>query len=1136
MNRPDLPEYAEDAAILRFYRIDSLDPEVWVDDEEGPENDQENGKDSSIQQFQHPEKDDTMNKSSIRPSESDIDLQAIDDSDPLGVYSSIFPDEMSRNTNITQLKEKTTMMITNKKFQPRQFLLQVHKDTSYNDLVSGEERLRRGVDQRVEALKSLVHQNFDRFVSAKNTIDHVYEEMKSKQLNQEQDYGTIDIQRSLDAANTRAEQVYGPVVERRHRVDKVRSTLYILQRYRFLFNLPSSLLESIKQTKYEAAIRDYKKGKYLYQALQGNSTDRSTGLPEIEETGITDLHRKVFDKVWIEVNKIVIELQNVLLRMLADPWRSMDDQEKTINFLFDLDTTKDPAWFYLDSQYQWITGLMKETYDNSVAKINRLKAEDPDTEESAVKRSLSLKTAIEQSQTKISELNVDSNSELRIWKAISDLVKSQSKLLLRCLPDFWRLSKAFIEGKFANKLAAVSPMGIMPDAPSSRRRRVGMDMAKVEQCQRMTGDIIDRYASLISEYFSLREKNLQTRKTMDGSDKFLLPSFLPVNANSIYTSEYLTLIISDLANCVNDINTINLAGEAFSGLTDLMEKARSKFIDVLCKCWERDAKTFFMLEEWVLDTQNPQFTTLLKRYYDYHKFCARSAYKIASLSAVSDDVDGQEKRTIAPNYIEKVRSSFLESLYTFLDGLVQLAFTDYTPLNEKDELVLAKKRDKIDVHSVDVRILLTVSNLDHMRSNVMRKLFDLFEVAYHIQMEEDLRTLIDVVDQLDEILFGDYIKRKSQMIRDIIRQGILMSSIDWSSIPKPQEVHPFVYEALMTLVMVHSQISSATKQLVSRALSRLLETMANDCLESFRQVERFGMGGMLQATLEIEFMHQTLSQYVTPAASDTLQSIYQTIEQAYDPQQQQSSNLKSELSHVKELLVFSRKSTVVQFLCFKQNKDRSKKSTAANKRMKGVSIARPFYYGSIAYPLNGKKASDADHTHKWTVMVKGLNNEDLSYYVKKVVFKLHETYPNPLRTVESPPFEVSETGWGEFEIMIKIHFHSSTAEKPVMVYHHLRLHPYEDDINGQPWPKDKPVMSLLYDEFVFNEPTESLYQTFQQHNALTVNLPNKKSIKDSSQPLFSTQLEQDEIDRLDNAQQAINSQIALLKQRLDALE
>ncbi|KAI8641657.1 exocyst complex component Sec5-domain-containing protein [Parasitella parasitica] len=936
MNRSDLPEYAEDAAILRFYHLDSLEPEVWVDDEESPENGRKQEKESSLQQFQHPEQDNSVNTVPVRPSESDIDLQVIDDSDPLGVYPSIFPDDMSRNTNISQLKEKTAMMIMNKKFQPRQFLLRVHKHTSYNDLVSGEERLRRDVDQRAEALKSLVHQNFDRFVSAKNTIDHVYEEMKSKQLNQQQDYGTIGIQRSLDAANTRAEQIYGPVVERRQRVEKVRSTLYILQRYRFLFNLPSSLLESIKQTKYEAAIRDYKKGKYLYQVLKGDldSTERSTGLSDMEkDTGLTDLHRKVFDKVWTEVSKIVVELQNVLLRMLADPWRSMDDQEKTINSLFDLDTTEDPAWFYLDSQYQWIMGLMKETYDTSTRKISRLKSEDGDAEESTIKRSLALKKAIEQIQKKLEELNIESSSELQIWQAISDLVKSQSSLLLRCLPDFWRLSTAFIEGKFANKAAAVSsagPMGVATDTPLSRRRRHGMDMGKVEQCQRMTQDIIGRYASLISEYFSLHERHLQTKQTMDG-DKYVMPAFVPINANSIYTCEYLTLIIGDLANCVNNINTINLAGEAFSGLTDLMERARSKFVDVLCKCWERDAKTFFMLEEWILDPQNPQFTTLLKRYYDYHKFCARSAHKISSLTAVAADINEPEERIIPPSYIEKVRGSFLESTYTFLDGLVQLAFTDYTPLNEKDELLLAKKREKIDVHSMDVRILLTVSNLDHMRTNVMRKLIDLFEDAYHVKMEEDLRTLIDVVDQLDEILFGDYIKRKSQMIRDIIRQGILMSGIDWSSIPKPQEVHPFVYEALITLVMVHSQISSVTKQLVSRALSRLLEAMANDCLDSFRQVERFGMGGMLQATLEIEFMHQTLSQYVTPTASDTLQSIYQTIEQAYDPQQQQSSNLQSELGHVKELLVFSRKSTVVQFLCFKQNKDRSKRSSAATK-------------------------------------------------------------------------------------------------------------------------------------------------------------------------------------------------------------
>jgi exocyst complex component 2 len=60
----------------------------------------------------------------------------------------------------------------------------------------------------------------------------------------ERDYGLTDVW--LDAS-IRADQIYGPVVERRQRVEKVRSTLSVLQQYKFFFNLPSSLLESIKQ-------------------------------------------------------------------------------------------------------------------------------------------------------------------------------------------------------------------------------------------------------------------------------------------------------------------------------------------------------------------------------------------------------------------------------------------------------------------------------------------------------------------------------------------------------------------------------------------------------------------------------------------------------------------------------------------------------------------------------------------------------------------------------------------------------------------------------------------------------------------------------------------------------------------------
>lgn len=84
----------------------------------------------------------------------------------------------------------SSLITSNKSFNPRSFLLQVHKDTSYEDLVVGLQRLNVTIDQRSDALKSLVHSNFDRFVSAKNTIDHIHDEMRSKNLNEQEEYGT----------------------------------------------------------------------------------------------------------------------------------------------------------------------------------------------------------------------------------------------------------------------------------------------------------------------------------------------------------------------------------------------------------------------------------------------------------------------------------------------------------------------------------------------------------------------------------------------------------------------------------------------------------------------------------------------------------------------------------------------------------------------------------------------------------------------------------------------------------------------------------------------------------------------------------------------------------------------------------
>ncbi|KAL8955271.1 MAG: hypothetical protein Q9183_006716, partial [Haloplaca sp. 2 TL-2023] len=135
-------------------------------------------------------------------------------------------------------------------------------------------------------------------------------------------------------------------------------------------------------------------------------------------------------------------------------------------------------------------------------------------------------------------------------------------------------------------------------------------------------------------------------------------------------------------------------------------------------------------------------------------------------------------------------------------------------------------------------------------------------------------------------------------------------------------------------------------------------------------------------------------------------------------------------------------------------------------------------YGSVAKhidPATRPSTINADHTHQWTVYVKACPpHPDLSYFIKKVSFKLHETYTNSLRTIESPPFEVTETGWGEFEVQIKIYFVAEANEKPQTLWHNLKLHPFGPDAERQRERKE-PIISECYEEVIFNEPVEAFY-------------------------------------------------------------
>ena len=107
-------------------------------------------------------------------------------------------------------------------------------------------------------------------------------------------------------------------------------------------------------------------------------------------------------------------------------------------------------------------------------------------------------------------------------------------------------------------------------------------------------------------------------------------------------------------------------------------------------------------------------------------------------------------------------------------------------------------------------------------------------------------------------------------------------------------------------------------------------------------------------------------------------------------------------------------------------------------RLQNTTTCLPISYGSIAFYL-GKKA-DEYHTHRWTLYVRSPDQSfDLSKAISKVVFQLHPSFPQPTRELTEPPFEVTETGWGEFEASIRIIWKETADERSTIVSEKLEI-------------------------------------------------------------------------------------------------
>ena len=77
-------------------------------------------------------------------------------------------------------------------------------------------------------------------------------------------------------------------------------------------------------------MRDYKKGKFMLESRPeqllpvGNTSGKDSVIPEQQ--------KRILDKVWLTVEKVMGEMRNLLLLQLQDPSRAVEEHEKTIEY------------------------------------------------------------------------------------------------------------------------------------------------------------------------------------------------------------------------------------------------------------------------------------------------------------------------------------------------------------------------------------------------------------------------------------------------------------------------------------------------------------------------------------------------------------------------------------------------------------------------------------------------------------------------------------------------------------------------------------------------------------------------------------------------------------------------------------
>ncbi|XP_078172685.1 exocyst complex component SEC5A-like [Carex rostrata] len=771
---------------------------------------------------------------------------------------------VSRDKSDLDAASREKILYSSPNFDPKAFLARVHQETSAADLESGALTLKTDLKGRTQQKKQLVKENFDCFVSCKTTIDDI--ESKLRQIEEDPEgAGTAHLYEVTQRISSVANRAFQPLFERQAQADKIRSVQGMLQRFRTLFNLPSSIRGSIKKGEYDLAVREYRKAKSIV-------------LPS---------HVGILKRVLEEVDKVMHEFRGMLYKSMENPLLDLAELENIVRLLLELEPDSDPVWHYLNIQNRRIRGLFEKCTIDHEARMETLQNRIREKLQSDARwRQLQEDSnkSLEVDLSTVEAVQLDTHTTSLMGEEADTLrasyIRRLAAVLLQHIPAFWRLALSVFSGKFAKSTAG----NVIHDAEANGKLNGNKTEEKSGETK-YSNHTLEEVASMVNSTLSVLDAKVQAT----------FRDFEESNILSPYMSDTIKEIAKACQSLEGKDSSPPSAVKILRGLHFEMTKV---YIIRLCSWMRTTTREISSEEVWVtLSTLERNKSPYAISYMplEFRELIISSMDRIdIMLQYLRNETSKYDISEPLHEIQESVRLAFLNSFLDFagyLEGLggelIALSKSNRSSINlhnsylhglESDIALNGFGEGASDMHR---KLLIVLSNIGYCKEELSCDLYNKYKNIWLRAGDEnnaDMRDLTTSFLALEEKVLEQYTFAKSNVIRNAALKYLLDSGVQWGAAPAVKGIRDATIELLHILVAVHAEVYSGAKPLLEKTLTILVEGLIDTYLSLFHESKSKGLksldtNGFCQLMLELDYFETVLNAYFSQEAHQALKSL-----------------------------------------------------------------------------------------------------------------------------------------------------------------------------------------------------------------------------------------------------------------------